>query len=233
MILLAAGLLYGRRGRPLGLTIGALVVMWVCLILTLSRSSLAALLVGLAVLAALRWRPTRALIAAVVVIALGAVVVAVTPHTFGLEQGLNGVSSGRGGLVTGGGTMFTQRPLQGYGSGSFATEYRAQHHNVAALLSDSHTIPITIAAEQGLIGLIPYLGLLVFAFVALARRARGDPVRSAIAAAFAALIFHTLLYADFLEDPSTWALLGIGVALAVAPRRSRAARAEVPYSGVV
>jgi O-antigen ligase len=217
MILLAAGLLYRRRGRELGLTIGALAVMWVCLILTLSRSSLAALLVGLAVLAALRWRPTRALYAAVAVIAIGAIVVALTPHTFGLEQGLNGVSGGRGGVVTGGIKLFGQRPLQGYGSGAFATEYSAQHHNVASSLSDSHTIPITIGAEQGVIGLVAYLGLLVFAFVALARRARGDMVRSAIAAAFVALVFHTLLYADFLEDPFTWALLGVGVALAVAP----------------
>jgi hypothetical protein len=42
-------------------------------------------------------------------------------------------------------------------------------------------------------------------------------VRSAIAAAFVALVFHTLLYADFLEDPTTWVLLGIGLALAAAP----------------
>ena len=42
----------------------------------------------------------------------------------------------------------------------------------------------------------------------------GHPVRSAVAAAFGALVFHTMLYADFLEDPTTWVLLGIGLALA-------------------
>jgi hypothetical protein len=36
----------------------------------------------------------------------------------------------------------------------------------------------------------------------------------AIAACFAALVLHTWAYADFLEDPVTWMLLGIGVALA-------------------
>ena len=36
----------------------------------------------------------------------------------------------------------------------------------------------------------------------------------AIAAAFLALVFHTMLYADFLEDPVTWTLLGVGSALA-------------------
>ena len=50
----------------------------------------------------------------------------------------------------------------------------------------------------------------------LVRGARADPARAAIAAAFLALVFHTLLYADFLEDPETWALLGIGTALAYA-----------------
>jgi putative inorganic carbon (hco3(-)) transporter len=47
--------------------------------------------------------------------------------------------------------------------------------------------------------------------------ARRNPPRAAVAAAFIALVFHTLLYADFLEDPFTWALLWIGVALGYAP----------------
>ena len=41
-----------------------------------------------------------------------------------------------------------------------------------------------------------------------------SPPRMAVAACFAALVLHTWTYADFLEDPLTWALLGIGVALA-------------------
>jgi hypothetical protein len=98
-------------------------------------------------------------------------------------------------------------------------------------LSDSHTIPITVAAEQGVIGELAYLAFVIAAIVYLVRRSRGDPVRSAVAAAFIALVFHTFLYADFLEDPTTWVLLGIGAAMAgarppagdpvPAPRRSR------------
>jgi O-antigen ligase len=169
------------------------------------------------VLAALRWKPSRALVAAVVVIALGGLAVAATPRTFGLNQGLNGASSGRGGLVSGGLSLFGDRPVWGWGSGSFVKEYRAHHRATATTLSASHTIPITVAAEQGLIGEIAYVALVIAALGCLFRRARGDPVRSAIAAAFAALAFHTLLYADFLEDPVTWALLGVGVSLAVRP----------------
>jgi O-antigen ligase len=196
----------------------ALAVLWAGLVLTLSRSSLAALLVGLGVLAALRFKPSRALVVAVAVIALGAAAVALTPTTFGLNQGINGASSGRGGLVSGGVALFGDRPVYGYGSASFVTEYRNHHKHSVSQLAASHTIPVTIAAEQGLIGELAYAALVIAAVVCLVRGARGDPARAAIAAAFIALVFHTMLYADFLEDPSTWALLGVGAALAVASR---------------
>jgi O-antigen ligase len=206
-----------------------LAVLWGGLVLTLSRSSLAALLVGLAALAAMRWEVRRALYAAAAVIVLGIALVAITPNTFGLNQGANGASSGRANLVTGGLKLFADRPLWGYGSGSFSTEYRRHNKHVGSL-SDSHTIPVTIAAEQGLAAEIAYVALVVVALVALLRGARTDPARAAIGAAFLALVFHTMLYADFLEDPVTWALLGAGMALARAapqpapePRRARAA----------
>ena len=108
-------------------------------------------------------------------------------------------------------------------------EYR--RHEGRRLPSDaataSHTIPVTVAAEQGVIGLVAYVALLAAALARLLRGAAGVPVaRSAVAAAFLALLFHTLVYAAFLEDPMTWALLGIGTALAAAaaPARRRARR---------
>jgi hypothetical protein len=54
----------------------------------------------------------------------------------------------------------------------------------------------------------------------LLRGSRSDWTRAAVAAAFLALVFHTMLYADFLEDPVAWALLAVGAALAVDERRS-------------
>jgi len=55
--------------------------------------------------------------------------------------------------------------------------------------------------------------------------------RVVIAACFAALVLHTFAYADFLEDPMTWTLLGIGVARvraspAAEPREQRRAAAD-------
>jgi O-antigen ligase len=225
MILVAVSLIYDLPQRVQGAATLVLAVLWAGLVLTLSRSSLAALLVGLAVLAALRWKPGRALVVAVVVIACGAIAVAISPTTFGLNQGLNGASSGRGGLVSGGLSLWTDRPVWGYGSGSFVVQYRRHNRLAATSLSASHTIPVTVAAEQGLIGELAYLAFVISAIVCVLRRTRGDPVRSAVAAAFIALVFHTLLYADFLEDPTTWVLLGVGLALAAAPlgRRPEAA----------
>jgi putative inorganic carbon (hco3(-)) transporter len=217
MILVAVDLIYPRPRREQTTATVILAILWACLVLTLSRSSLGALLVGMAVLAALRWKPSRAIVVTVAVVAVGALAVAVSPATFGLNQGLNGASSGRGGLVSGGLSLFGDRPVWGFGSGSFSTEYVRHQRRTASALSDSHTIPITIAAEQGLIGEVVYLAFVVAAIVALVRGARGDPVRSAVAAAFVALAFHTLLYADFLEDPTTWVLLALGLALARAP----------------
>jgi putative inorganic carbon (hco3(-)) transporter len=218
MILLAAVLLQSRHQREQVQATVVLAILWGALVLTLSRSSLGALLLGLATLAALRWNASRAIVAAAGVVALGAAVVAVTPNTFGLNQGLNGASAGRAGLVSGGIDLFGQRPLWGYGSGSFVARYRKHHPGTSTTLAASHTIAITIAAEQGLIGELAYIALLLAAALTLLRGTRSDPARAAIAAAFLALVFHSGLYADFLEDPVTWTLLGIGAALAIARR---------------
>jgi O-antigen ligase len=217
MILLAAVILYARRQRTQLVTLAVLAILWVGLVLTLSRSSLGALLVGLAALGAIRWHVGRAVLAAAGVVAVAAAAIAISPTTFGLNQGLSGASSGRPGLVSGGLDLFKSRPIWGYGSGSFETEYSARHHGIGQTTSASHTIPITIAAEQGLIGALVYLALVLAALLTLFQRCRPEPARVAVAAAFLALVFHTLLYADFLEDPITWTLLAIGVALALRP----------------
>jgi O-antigen ligase len=217
MIMLGAVLLYARRQRTQLVTLAVLAILWGALVLTLSRSSLGALLVGLGTLAALRWRVGRAVVVAAGVMAVAAAAVAISPTTFGLNQGLNGASNGRPSLVSGGLDLFADRLVWGFGAGSFETEYAAHNHQPGQTLTASHTIPVTVAAEQGLIGELVYLALVVAALVTLLQRSRADPDRVAIAAAFMALLFHTLLYADFLEDPITWTLLAIGVALAGRP----------------
>jgi hypothetical protein len=226
MILLVAVLVYDRRTRVQLAATAALAVLWGGLVLTLSRSSLAALLVGMGTLAALRWRVKPVLILGAVVVVLGAAAVAVKPHTFGLNEGLNNASGGRANLITGGLHLFGNEPFRGYGSGAFKVEYQRQHPGTCSSVCASHTIPITVAAEQGIVGLLVYLALVITALMTLFRGAGASGARAGVAAAFLALLLHTLLYADFLEDPTTWALLGIGGALAAqdATRRYQAER---------
>jgi O-antigen ligase len=218
MVLLVTVLLYDGRARAQIASIATLAILWGCLIFTLSRSSLMALSLGMAVLAGLRWRAKPVLYLAAVVVLVGAVAVATHPKAFGLNQGFNGATDGRANLVTGGLKLFTDRPLRGWGSGSFSTEYEHYFPKNARAVSDSHNIPVTVGSEQGLIGLALYLALVIAAIVTLLRGARGDPFRVGIAATFLALLLHTMLYAAFLEDPVSWTLLGIGAALATAGR---------------
>ncbi|MCW3066761.1 MAG: hypothetical protein JWN32_3933 [Solirubrobacterales bacterium] len=219
MLLLTAVLIWTRRPRHAVAAIVLLAVLWGGLVLTFSQSSFAALLLGLAVLAALRWSVRLTLVAVVVAIAVGGGYAAVSGRSLHISLSssskANSTTNGRFDLIKGGVTLYGKRPIFGWGSGSFSRVYRRERSaSSERATSASHTIPITVAAEQGIPGLVAYLAILVTAFLLLFRRVRGDPVRIALAALFAALVLHTMTYADFLEDPVTWAILGAAVALA-------------------
>ncbi len=230
MIGLASVLLWAQRPRNLALAIAALVVLWGGLITTLSQSSFAALLVGLAVLAWLRFGAKYVVGPALAAVVLGAVIVLAFGNSLRIDindaDSLNSATSGRFELMEGGIDLAREKPLLGWGSGSFNAAYRSHERSSGReATAASHTIPITVAAEQGILGLAAYAALLVLAFSRLLRGARGSPVRATIAAGFAALVLHTWLYAAFLEDPVTWSLLAVGTALAL-PARPRTEQDE-------
>jgi putative inorganic carbon (hco3(-)) transporter len=241
IVVAAAALLWVRERRDFALLTVLVGVLWLGLAQTFSQSSYIALLAGLAVLAAMRWS-WRWTLAAVAVGAVGAVLVVVLVG--GSDKvnfsRLNIDTSGRANLVSGGIDLFAERPLWGYGSGSFQASYREHRENKDAPVSISHTEPITIAAEQGLLGLLLYVALIVVALWTMTAGIRGSPVggaeggsengaslprpqdppsaplaaRAAVLAAFVALLVHTMAYAGFFEDPITWVLLAIGASLA-------------------
>ena len=218
MIAVAAVVAWTSNRRDIALLGIALAVMWAALVLTFSQSSFAALLAGLAVVAALRWSVRPVAIIAAAALALGAVGGAIALAVRGdvpSPREINRATVGRSKLVEGGLELWAERPLHGYGSGSFQEEYRRKRDlSRPNAVTASHTTPITIAAEQGLIGLALYAVLILVALRALLARARGSLPRVVIAAAFVALVVHTLFYAAFLEDPTTWVLLAAGIALA-------------------
>jgi putative inorganic carbon (HCO3(-)) transporter len=221
LVVVTAALLWVRDRRYFWLLAGTILVLWLGLAQTFSQSSFIALLAGLAVLAAIRWS-WRWTLAAVVAGAVGAALAIVHVGGSGklTTDRLNVDLSGRGNLVSGGLELFSERPIQGYGSGSFQDAYRDHRENKDVPVSVSHTEPVTIAAEQGLLGLIFYFALIVVALWTMTAGIRGSPVlaaRAAVLAAFVALLVHTMAYAGFFEDPITWVLLAVGASLTAAP----------------
>jgi len=215
-------------------------VIFAGLTVSFSQTSLFALLAGIMVICALRWslRWTAIALPFAIVAVLAAIIV--VGGTSAAEDEADEVSSGRSTLIEGGIDLARAEPLIGHGSASFDEAFRVQEGISPNRPVISHNEPVTVAAEQGAVGLIAYFGVLVAAFVALFAGIRriapglgapanavGDPAeggdgavslaRLALIAAFAALLVHTFGYAGYLTDPLTWALLAIGGALA--PRR--------------
>jgi O-antigen ligase len=222
IVVAMAALLWAKERRTFALLTVLVAVLWIGLAQSFSQSSFVALLGGFAVLAALRWS-WRWTLAAVGVGAVGAILVVLLAG--GYKVRLNIDTSGRANLVSGGIDLFAERPIWGYGSGSFQHAYRDHAANKDVPVSISHTEPVTVAAEQGLVGLALYLALIAVALWTMGAgmwRSRpagrgGDlAARAAVLAAFVALLVHTLAYAGFFEDPITWVLLAVGASLATA-----------------
>ncbi len=239
---IASALIWSRDRRETMLLCAVVAILWLALVTTFSQSSFIALLAGLATLAALRWSFKW--------VGLGLVALLAGTLLFGAVAGglvkldldrLNAQSSGRADLVSGGIDLFEKRPVFGYGSGAFSTAFREEVAGPNAPVTESHTEPITIGAEQGIVGLTVYVALIVAAIAALGAGMRkvmpglggelgaslgqrGPPAaRAAVLAAFIAVLIHTFTYAGFLDDPITWVLIAIGYSLAFPCRATSAA----------
>jgi len=220
----------GRSFREGAAALAFAAVTWLGLLISFSQSSFSALAVAVFIAAAIVWR-WKSLLALCAVLVVVAGLVATQPrlvhalrhHTAG---GLNGATHGRYDLVANGLRIARAHPALGVGLGGFEHAYSKRTHRTARK-SASHNTPVTVAAEQGAIGLLIYFCLVGSLLLAAFRRIN-HPVygRVALAAGLAlvAIFIHSLAYNDFFEDPTTWGLIGL-IALA-APRRVRAPRPE-------
>jgi O-antigen ligase len=209
----------------------AIAVTCAGLFFSYSQSSFAALAVGVIVAAVFAWRRRGLVLAAVaaVVVAAGALAVPSVRHdVFGSGNGKS-ATSGRGKLVRKGVHIAVHHPVAGVGVGGFKHAYaeltnlRGREPNAAA----SHTTPVTVAAEGGIVGFALYVWLLVAALALAFRRfARELPGLTALALGLVltAIAVHSLFYSAFFEDPTVWAAIGLAAAL---PRR-RDERSDAP-----
>jgi O-antigen ligase len=107
--------------------------------------------------------------------------------------------------------VFTNHPLVGVGIGGQPQASRDEAKTQLSAKRDrSHTTPLTVAAELGLLGLAVYVALLVGASRLLFLLTRVDrPFGLGAAAVFLALIVHSLFYAGFFEDPIVWGVMAL------------------------
>jgi O-antigen ligase len=219
------------RGRWAYWATAAIAVISAGLYFSYSQSSFAALAVGVIVAAVFAWGRRGIALAAVaaVIVAAGALAVPSVRHdVFGNGNGKS-ASSGRGKLVRKGAHIAVHHPVVGVGVGGFKHAYaeltnlRGKEPSAAA----SHTTPVTVAAEGGIVGFALYAWLLVAALgIAFRRFARDLPGLTALALGLVltAIAVSSLFYNAFFEDPTVWAAIGLAAAL---PRR-RDERADPP-----
>lgn len=213
MVALAALVAYGRRRAEVIGAAAVFVLLLGALVVTFSQSSTIALIAGMLVLTAARWGIAQGVAAGVAAVVLLAASIALISGGGLSDED----SSGRKGLIDGGTEMAKDAPVLGVGSGAFAAEFRDRYGAAEGFAVESHTTPITILAEQGIVGLAAYLALLGVTIggliLALGPRltapARGSPLAAGLTATYAVLLVHSLGYAAFLTDPATWAVLAL------------------------
>jgi O-antigen ligase len=185
-------------------------LMWAGLYFSYSQSSYAALFVVLLAVTFVagdrRGRQVAAIAAATVLVVAVGIAATKVVHT-----SVNKATSDRSRRITLTAKVFAHHPLAGVGIGGQprASQKLASHYGPLQNFV-SHTTPLTVAAELGIIGLFLYVAILGGTGRALdAVRRRHQALGLSLAAVFLALFVHSLAYSGFFEDPITWLVLAI------------------------
>ena len=223
----AAIVLSLSRGAWLGFGVGTVIVVW-CSVLRgrlgfgfwapLAAVAVLVLAVGHFSLGLDDRIPERARLVGEGLTAPGALMEDVTPGSYAVVQRLA--------FWTAAGRMFAANPIGGVGLGNY--EIRYADFNVGAWpdpLGHAHNFYLNLAAETGLVGLVPFLAL----FAVLLRRAwsaaRGiAPAQAAAIGAFASLgafSAHNLVDSIFVGGMGVIAGAAAGIALAAYGQRDQ------------
>ncbi len=234
---LAGILLGGVRGWRVAGLYAVVIATWLGLLISFSQSSFVALAAGIVVAVMVAWG-RRATLGLVVLGAVTTMVLLAVPQVRDelvgkSRSGFNRITSGRANLVGQGIRITLDHPVQGVGAGGFSHEYQRRlgipgkdPKRVA-----SHTMPVTVAAELGMVGLGLLCWLLAVALVTSLRGlGRGFTSRVSLATGvvLVAIAVHSLFYAAFFEDPMTWVLFGLVGLTARVPKKAGAAPLRPP-----
>ena len=212
---------------------GALIaLLWMGLYFSYSQSSMAALFAAVLGIAAVAGgRVSRRVVA---LGAVGALLVGAGLVTAAIEDdSAQRVTSGRSKRAELTARVFREHPLAGVGVGAqpAATEDISKRYGPEARFV-SHTTPLTVAAELGIVGLAAYVAFLLGAAVLLeAVRRHHEALGLALGAVFLALFVHALFYSGFVEDPMTWLVPALGASYLLARGDPAALAAILPRRG--
>lgn len=215
-------LLWLEHLRPLvGLPLMALLLAG--LYFSYSQTTYVALFASVVVVALLagdrRARRVVAVTAAVLVLA-GAGLFATTVWD---ESGRR-ATSGRTTLVSLTVPVFFDHPVAGVGiGGQPVASSRLEDARERESRNVSHTTPLTVAAELGVLGLATYAAFLAAAaFASFLAMRREQALGLCLLAVLTLLFVHSLSYSGFFEDPFTWLVVGLAAAcLATLPVPAR------------
>ena len=199
---------YRRLGLALGS--GLIALLFAGLFFSYSQSSFAALFaIALFTLVVAGDRPVRLVATAITIVILaGGAVYGIHKLSTSSTQRVTSDRSRRVALTA---RVFVHHPIVGVGIGSQPrASQQISSEGGAPTLFVSHTTPLTVAAELGVLGLALYGLLLGGAAAALARVRRLEPILGlSLAAVFVGLFVHSAFYSGFFEDPMTWLVLGL------------------------
>jgi hypothetical protein len=201
-------------------------VMWAGLLFSYSQSSMIALLAMTLALAVVtgdaRIRRAVALLAAAAFVAAGAYVAVQVAD----GKSLNRITSDRTERVQDATRVIEKHPFAGVGiGGQPRASRRLAHSDRPTPNFVSHTTPLTVFAELGVVGLALYAWLLAGGAWLIVQVTRRDQALGlALGVSFLGLFVHALFYSGFLEDPLTWLVIAVAAAYCTEPQVRRRRR---------
>src|SRR5918995_6461095 len=230
LVLLWAGKIGVALAAPL------MVLLFAGLYFSYSQSSMAALFVvtaAVTIVAGDRLARRAVLVATAVAVLVAAGFVGVQAR----DESIRELTSGRWQRAELTIDVVREQPLIGVGLGAqpkVSRELGAGRSAAREARFVSHTTPLTVAAELGLVGFALYVVLLLAAIRMLALPRETLPTLAlALGAVLLALFAHSLAYSGFFEDPITWLTLGVGAAYLAVPAPAREPEPAPADSGTI
>lgn len=131
-------------------------------------------------------------------------------------------TSDRSTLVADTASVFVHHPVVGVGVGAQPLVTREETApETATIQNASHTTPLTVAAELGIVGVAAFVALIVGSVRLLSAVADRDAALGlGLGAVLLALFVHSLFYGGLFENPLTFGALAVGAAALAAPDRA-------------